>query len=127
MSNSLLDLVLSSGLSFPGRRSASCICSKVAFLCGVVSSTTGLTGWNDRSRSSVFSNICIVRVGVVGNSSVRVRVCLSTTIVIVGIVCTVPVISDLVFFSFELKPLISIVTWFFALVASWFGLFRVLS
>ena len=39
---------------------------------------------------------------------------------------TIRVTSDLVFFSFELMALISIVTGFFAMVPSWFGLFRVL-
>ena len=65
MSISLLDLVLSFRSSIPGRRSFRCVCSKATFLCGVVSSTTGLAGWEDRSRSSVSLIICIVRVGIV--------------------------------------------------------------
>ena len=86
----------------------------------MVSFTIGLTGWVDRSRSSVFFTTFIVCVGIVG-----VRVCL-TTIIVVVIVTTIRVISGLVFFSCELTALVSIVTWLFAVVASWFGLFWVL-
>ena len=100
-----------------------CVCSKVAFLCGVVSSTTGLTRCEHRSRSSVSLIICIVRFGIVRNFAVGVRVCLGTTIVVVG---TIRFISGWVFFSFELTALNLIATWFFAMVAHWFGLFRVL-
>ena len=42
------------------------------------------------------------------------------------IVGTVGLISGLVFFSFELTALILIVTWFFTMVARWFGLVWVL-
>ena len=87
---------------------------------GVISFLTVLTGWVERSRSSVFLIKCFVFVGIVGSFVVGVRVCLTTTIVIVG---TVLVISGLVFFSFELTALVGIVTWLFALAASWFGLF----
>ena len=51
---------------------------------------------------------------------------MSTTFVIVGIVGTIRVISGLVFFSFELTALRSIVNWILAMMASWFGLFIVL-
>ena len=120
---SLLDLVLSIRSPIPGRRSVCCVCSKAAFLCGVVSSTRGLTGWEDRCRSSVSLIIYIVRFGIVCNFVVGVRVCLGTTIVIVG---TVGLISGLVFFSFELTALVLTVTWFFTMVARWFGLVGVL-
>ena len=109
---------------YSGGRSVRCVCYKVTFLCGVVSSTTGLTGWEDRSRSCVSLIICIVRVGIVWSFIVGVGVCLSTTIVIVGIFGTIRVISGLVFFSFQLTALILIVTWLFAMLASWSGPFR---
>ena len=90
------------GFVFPvvysGRRSFSCVCSKVTILCGMVSSTSGLTGWEDRSRSSVSLIICIVRIGFVWNFSVRKRVRLSTTVVIFLVFGTIRVISDSVFF-----------------------------
>ena len=73
MSVSLLDLVLSFRSSDPGRRSIRCVYSKIAFLRGLLSITASLTGWVDRSRSSVFSNICIVCVSVVGSFIVGVR------------------------------------------------------
>ena len=106
---SLLDLALSFRSSIPGRRSVCCVWSKVAFLCAAIRSTTGLTGWEDRSRSSVFLIIYIVRLGTVWIFIVGVWVCFGTTIVIVG---TIRIISGLVFFSFELTALILIVTCF---------------
>ena len=54
---------------------------------------------------------------------VGVKVCLGTSIVVVGTIC---IISRLVFLSFELTALILIVTWFFTMVARWSGPVRVL-
>ena len=76
--------------------------------------------------SSVSLIIYIACFGIVCNSVVEVRVWLGTTIVIVVISSTSRVISGLVFFSFELTALVLIVTWFFIMVARWFGLVRVL-
>ena len=123
MSIILLSLVLSFWSSIPWMRSVCCICSKIAFLSGVVNSTTCLTGWEDKSRSSVSLIIYIVSFGIVRNFVVGVRVCLGTSIVVVGTVC---IISRLVFLWFELTALILIVTWFFTMVARWSGLVRVL-
>ena len=64
---SLFDLILSFRPSVPGRRSISCVCSKVAFLCGMVNFTTGLIGLVSKSRFSVFLIFCIVCNGIVGN------------------------------------------------------------
>ena len=85
----------------------------------MVGSTTGLTGWEDRSRSSVSLIIFFVCFGIVCNSVIRVRVWLGTTIVIVGTIC---IIWGLVFPPFGLTALILIVTRFFTMVACWFGL-----
>ena len=124
MSIFLSTLVLSFRSSISWRRSVCCICSKVAFVCGVVISTTCLTGWKNRSRFSVSSSIYIVSFDIVCNFVVDgVRVCLGTSIVAVGTICS---ISCLVFLSFELTTLILIVTWFFTMVARWAGLVRVL-
>ena len=124
MSIILLTLDLSFRSSISWRRSVCCICSKVAFLCGVVISTTCLTGWKDRSRFSVSLFIYIVSFGIVCNFVVvGVRVCLGASIVVVGTIC---VISCLVFLSFELTTLISIVTWLSTMVARWSGLVRTL-
>ena len=106
-----------------GRRSVCCLCSNVAFLRGMVSSATCLTGWEYRSRFSVSLIIYIVSFGFVCNFVVGVRVCLGVSIVVVGTIC---IISRLVFLSFELTALILIVTWFFTMVARWLGLVRVL-
>ena len=91
----------------------------------MVSFTTDLTGCVDRSWSSLFLNIYIVCVGILRNFEVGVRICL-TTIVIVVITSTIRVNLSLVFFSFEVTALPSIVTWLFSVVASWFGFFWVL-
>ena len=53
-------------------------------LCGVVSSTTCLTGWEDRFWSSVSLIIYIVSFGIVCNFVVGVRVRLGTSIVVTG-------------------------------------------
>ena len=120
MSISLLDLVLSFRSSFPGRWSVRCIRSKVTFLRGLVCSTTGLTGWIDRSRSSVFLIFRFVRTGIVRRLIVvGVRVRLTTTTVFIS---TIHVISGLIIFSSELAALVSIVTWLSTIVAMWFGL-----
>ena len=92
----------------------------------MASFTTGLTGWVDRSRSSVFLISFIGCVGIFGKLIFGVRVCLTITIIIVAIVGTAGVLPGLLFFSLELTVLVPIVTWFFAMVANWFGLFRVL-
>ena len=124
LSISLLHFVLSFGSSNPVRQSNRCICSELTFLCGVVSFTTGLTGWVHRYRSSVFLIICVVCVGIIVNFIVGVRFCLISIIVV--IFGPIRVISSLVVFSFELTALVPIVTWLSAMVASWFGLFGVL-
>ena len=70
----------------------------------------------------IFLNIYIVCNGVLRNFEVGVRICL-TTIVIVVITSTIRVNLSLVFFSFEVTALPSIVTWLFSVVAGWFGFF----
>ena len=100
------------------------VCSKIAFLCGVVNSTTCLTGWENRSRSSVSLIIYIASFDIVCNFVlVGVRICLRTSIVVIGTIC---IVSRLVFLSFELTALSVIVSRFFTVVARWSGLIRVL-
>ena len=70
--------------------------------------------------------ICIVRFVCDWCFMVGVRVCLGTTIVVFVFCSTICIVLDLVFLSFELTALISIVTWLFAMVACWFGFFRIL-
>ena len=124
MSINLLTLVLSFQPSISWRRSVRCVCSKIVFLCGVVSSTTCLTGWKDTSSSSVSLIIYIGSFGIVYDFVVvGVRVCLGTSIVVVGII---HVTSRLVFLSFELTALVLIVTGFLTMVARWSGLVSIL-
>ena len=125
MGISSLDLILYFRSPVPGRWFVRCVCSKVAFLSKKASFTTGLIGWVDRSRSSLSSNVCVFSVGIVRNFIVGVDVCL-TTIIFVVIVSTIRFVLGLVFLSFELTALVSILAWLFAVVASWFGFFWVL-
>ena len=107
-------------------QSISCISSKLTIICGMVSFTTGLTGWVDRSRFSAFLVICIDCDGFIGNLFVGVRICLTTVFVVVVFAGTLCVVLASVFLSLELRGLLSIVTWFFAVVANWFVFFWVL-
>ena len=100
----------------PGRRSVGCISSKMAFLCGVVCFFTCLTGWVDSFRLS-FSFVTVFVVVSVVNITVRFR----------GIGGTVFVpgnnlnIFSLLSLSFQQATLISVMSWFFTVVARWFG------
>ena len=89
----------------------------------MVSFTTDLTGWVDRSWFPVFLVVSIDCVGIFRNFIVGVRVCLTPIIVVAG---TIPVVLGLVSLSFELTALVSIMTWPFAVVATWFRFFWVL-
>ena len=80
----------------------------------------------DRSSSSLSLIIYIGSFGVVCNFVVivvGVRVCLGTSIVVIG---NIRNFSRLVLLSFELTALVLIVTWFLTMVARWSGLVRVL-
>ena len=123
----MLDLGLSFRPSVPGSRSFCFVCSKVTLLCGMVSFTTGVTRWVDRSQFSVFLNIWIVCVGFVGKVIVGVGIWLNTVIVVLVFAGTIFVVLGSVFLSFELTALVSRATWLFAVVASWFCFFWVLS
>ena len=119
-----MELVLSFRSSIPGKRSVRCVCSKVTFLCGMVSFTAGLTRWVNRPMSSAFLIILIVCISnVVIFFGVSVFL---TTIIVVVVFSTIGVISAWEFFPFHLTALVSIVIWLFAMVASWFGLLWVL-
>ena len=106
----LLALVLSFRSSISWRRSIRCICSKITSLCWLVSSTTCLTGWEERFWSSVSLILYIVSFGIVCNFVVGVRIRLGSSIVVTGTICKN---SCLFFLSFELTALSLIVTWFF--------------
>ena len=75
----------------------------------MVTFTTGLTGWVDRSVFSVFLIFYIVCVGIVDDLFVGVRIYLTTLIVVV-VAGTNQVVLGLVFLSFVLVALVSIVT-----------------
>ena len=126
LSISLLNLFLSFRPSIPARRFLSYVCTKVTSLCGIVSYTTGgFTSWVYRSGFPVFLIVCFDCIGIVKDFIIGVRACLTTLFVVV-FAGKIRVALGLVFFSFELTALVSIVTRFFAVVASWFGSFWVL-
>ena len=122
---SLLDLILCLWSSVPGSRCVSCVRSKVTFLSGTVSFTTGVTRWVHRFRSSLFLIICVVCIDIVGNLFVGVRICFTTVIVAV-VDGAIRVLLGFVFLLFKLTALVSTVTWLSALVTSRFGFFSVL-
>ena len=93
----------------------------------MVSFTTGLTKWVDRSGFSVFLIICFVCFGIVGNLIVGVRIYLTTAFVVDDIIAgSNGIVLGWVLLSSELTALVLIVTGLFAVIASWFGLFWVL-
>ena len=120
MGVSLLDLILAVRPCVPGRRSISRVCSKVAYLCGLVIFTTGLLGWVDRSKFSAFLTFSVDCIGIVGNLVVAVGNCLNTVNVVV-VANFFRVFLGMVFLPFELTSLVLLVTWFFLVVASLFG------
>ena len=91
----------------------------------MVGNTTGLTRWLDSSWFSVISVFCFVFVDIVGSLVIGNRVCLTTVVVII-VARTTCVVLGLIFVSFELLVLISVMTWLFALVTSQFGFFWIL-
>ena len=113
LSVSVCDLSLSFRLSVTGKQSISCVCSKKTFVGGMVCFTTGLTWF------SVFSAVCFVFIGVLGSivDGVRVRLTTIVVIVVANTICIVWPWS----LSFELILPVSVVTWIFAMMTSWFG------
>ena len=122
LSVSLCDLSRSFRSSVLGRLSIRCVCSGVTFFCRVDSYATGLAGWVDSSWFSVISVSCFVCLGFVGSLVTRVEVCL-TTVVMIVFASTICVVLSLVFPSFGLKALGSVVMWLLAVVTSWLGFF----
>ena len=118
-------ILLSIGPSVPGRRSTNCVCSRDTFLCGMLSFFTCLTGWVDKSKFSVFLIICNVGLVIVRILIVGIWVCVTTNNIIV-LFGTIRVVLGWVFLAVEMTALVSIVTWFLAVVASWFGFVWVL-
>ena len=116
----LLCLIVSFRSSILGRRSSSCVCSKVALLNEMVVFLTSLTRWFDCPWLFVISVVCLVCIGFVGRFFIGVRVCL-TTVFVNGVARTVCLIFVWVFLSFQLTALILAVTWLFQAGTCWFG------
>ena len=100
----------------PGRRSIGCIGSKVAFFCGVVCFPTFLTGWVDSFWLS-FSFVTVSVVVIVVDITVRVRG-IGGTVFVSGIIL---IIFSLFSLLCQQATLISVLSWFFTVVALWFG------
>ena len=113
---SFWDLILSFRSSVPGRRSISCIGSKITFLCGVVYFSTCLTGWVNSfclSFSSVTVSVNVVVVDII----VRVRG-IGVTVFASGIIL---IVFSLFSLFLQQATLISVMSGFFTVVARWFG------
>ena len=100
----------------PGRQSIGCIGSKVAFFCGVVCFPTCLLGWVDSFRLS-FSFVTVFVVVIVVDITVRVRG-IGGVAFVSGIIL---IIFSLFSLFFQQATLISVMSWFFTVVARWFG------
>ena len=113
-----LDLILSFRSSLPGKRSISCIGSIITFLCGMVCLVTScLTGWVNSfllSFGSVTDFVVAVRIVDV---AVRVRG-IDVTVFVSRIIL---IIFSFIWLLFQQSTLISIMSWFFTVVARWFG------
>ena len=117
MIDSFLDLILSFRSSFLGRQSIGCIGSVVAFLCGMVCLATCLTGWVNSfwlSFGSVSVFVVVVRIVDV---TVRVRG-IGVTVFVSRIML---VTFSLFSLFFQQSTLMSILSWFFTVVARWLG------
>ena len=105
----------------PGRRSTGCIGSKAAFLCGAVCFSTCQTGWVNSFWFFLGSVTIFVVVVVITDVGVRVRV--------VGVTVFVSRIISIIFSLFSLffqqAALVSVMSWFFKVVARWFGSVRI--
>ena len=114
---SLWYLILSLRSSMPGRRSIGCVGSEVAFLCRVVCFSTFLAVWVNSFRLYFCSVTVFVVVIVIVDVAVRVR-----GIGVTGFVSWIFLfIFSLFSLFFQQFTLISVMSWFFTVVARWFG------
>ena len=104
-----------------GRKSTDCIGSKVAFICGMVCFSTCLTGWVNSFRLSLrsvtLSVVVVVVIIIIVDVAVWVRVIGATVYV------SEMILSIFSFFSlfFQKGTLISVMSWFFTVMARWFA------
>ena len=113
-------LLMMSTLSFrfalPGKWPVCCVGSNITSVCGVVRFATCLAGWINSFWLS-FSFVTVFVVVSVVNITVRVRG-IGGTVFVSGIILII-----FGFFSmfFQQATLISVMSWFFTVVARWFG------
>ena len=121
MIGSFVSLILSFRSSLPGRWSIGCIGSLIASLCGMVCLTTCLTGRVNSFWLSFRSvTVSVIIVGI-ADIAVWVRGVGITTFVSRIIL----IISSLLSLFFKQSALIFILSWFFTVVARWFGSFSI--
>ena len=113
-------LLMMSTLSFqfalPGKWPVCCIGSNITSVCGVVRFATCLAGWINSFWLS-FSFVTVFVVVSVVNITVRVRG-IGGTVFVSGIIL---IIFGLFSLFFQQATLISVMSWFFTVVARWFG------
>ena len=113
-------LLMMSTLSFrfalPGKWPVCCIGFNITSVCGVVRFATCLAEWINSFWLS-FSLVTVFVVVSVGNITVRVRG-IGGTVFVSGIILN---IFGLFSLFFQQATLISVMSWFFTVVARWFG------
>ena len=113
-------LLMMSTLSFrfalPGKWPVCCIGSNITSVCGVVRFATCLAGWINSFWLS-FSFVTVFVVVSVVNITVRVRG-IGVTVFVSRIIL---IIFSLFSLFFQQSILISVMPWFFTVVARWFG------
>ena len=113
-------LLMMSTLSFrfalPGKWPVCCIGSNITSVCGVVCFATCLAGWINNFWLS-FSFVTVFVVVSVVNITVRVRG-IGCTVFVSGIIL---IVFSLFSLFFQQATLISVMSWFFTVVARWLG------
>ena len=107
---------LSFRFALPGKWPVCCIGSNITSVCGMVRFATCLAGWINSFWLS-FSFVTVFVVVSVVNITVRVRG-IGGTFFISGIIL---IIFGLFSLFFQQPTLISVMSWFFTVVARWFG------
>ena len=123
-STSLLNLILYFRPSVPRRRSICCVCSKLTFLYGMVSFTTGVTSYIGVGYLSIRLLVLFALVLLeILLLECELRVCLTT---IFDVFLNAGILFVVLGMVFVFTALVLVRTWLCAVVTSWFEFFWIL-